>query len=113
MILNDHWPEPFVTITYSLPNLMEAIMGSLVVLIFLESWNRSGPNVKSIFIHLIGITLAGIYVITQELKWHNLGGNNVYDPNDLVASVIGLVGVFLMVRKFGILQDSLQSGGPE
>ncbi|MEP2447184.1 MAG: hypothetical protein ABJI69_08145 [Balneola sp.] len=36
------------------------------------------------------------------MKFHNLGGRNVYDPNDVVASIIGLVFVFIMLNAYGI-----------
>lgn len=47
----------------------------------------------------MAVILAGIYVITQELKVHNLGGNNVFDPNDVVFSCIGLlIGYMIIIR---------------
>ncbi|MEM7574511.1 MAG: hypothetical protein AAF433_16525 [Bacteroidota bacterium] len=50
-------------------------------------------------IYLLAVLLAAIYVTTQELKIHNLGGANIYDPNDLIFSGIGLLtGAFLVFR---------------
>ena len=43
------------------------------------------------------------YVLSQELKLHNVGGNNVYDPNDVAASILGLVVVNLMLIRFGFI----------
>ena len=59
-------------------------------------------------IHILAVVLASIYVISQELKFHNLGGNNIYDPNDLIASIIGLIGTFIIVEKFGFV-DKLEN----
>ena len=47
--------------------------------------------------------MATIYVISQELKFHNLGGNNVYDPYDLIASITGLIGTFVVIQIFGFV----------
>lgn len=49
--------------------------------------NRDNLNL----IYLLAVVLAGIYVITQELKIHNLGGDNITDTNDIIYSVIGLI----------------------
>jgi len=42
-------------------------------------------------IYITATILASIYVITQEFKIHDLGGRNIYDPNDVVFSIIGLL----------------------
>jgi len=91
----------------SIPNFFEAVMGTLILtailfairLSFLDKMRK----VKDSNIHIIAVVLASIYVISQELKFHNLGGNNIYDPNDLIASIIGLIGTFIIVEKFGFL----------
>lgn len=44
-------------------------------------------------------------MLTQEFELHNLGGNNVYDPNDVAASIIGLVGMLLVFSRFGIIEQ--------
>jgi hypothetical protein len=36
------------------------------------------------------------------MKFHSLGGRNVYDFNDVMASVIGLVFIFIMLNLYGI-----------
>jgi len=46
---------------------------------------------KYSFIYIIAIILASIYVITQELKIQNLGGNNIYDFNDIIFSIIEII----------------------
>ena len=52
-------------------------------------------------IYLVSLMLAAVYVITQEMNFHSLGGNNIYDFNDIVASVIGLVVIYGMLAAFG------------
>ena len=57
--------------------------------------------IKDIYIHILAVSIAAFYVISQELKFHNIGGNNVYDPYDLIASIIGLAGTFGIIQMFG------------
>ena len=73
----------------SFPNLCEGIIGVLTLTgigIYLNTY----LNIPKYFIYILAVVLATIYVTTQELKIHNLGGNNVYDPNDLIFSAVGL-----------------------
>jgi hypothetical protein len=55
---------------------------------------------QNLILYLLAVTFAGIYVITQELKIHNLGGQNIYDPNDVVFSILGLIIGFSIVLYF-------------
>ncbi|MEO1054891.1 MAG: hypothetical protein AAFX87_29930 [Bacteroidota bacterium] len=82
----------FEMIVYSIPNFFEAILGTIVATaISLSLKDAFRHKVKDALVYPISLSFASIYVITQELKLHNLGGNNVYDVNDLMASVIGLI----------------------
>ena len=94
-------------LTYSIPNLLEAIIGTLILTgIFLQirqSFNDKMGTIKDINIHILAVFIATIYVISQELKFHNLGGNNVYDPYDLIASIAGLMGTFIVIQIFGFV----------
>ncbi len=92
-----------VLFSYSLPNFIEAIMGSFIVTGFLTYYGNSWFRSKTL-LELTGVAVAGIYVVTQELKIHNLGGNNVYDPYDLFASILGLVFSYVIISRFGILK---------
>lgn len=88
------------TFLYSFPNLAEAVSGVLILTCILLYFFRILNNRKSpqdLILYLCAALLAGIYVITQELKIHNLGGKNIYDPNDLVFSIIGIVTGFCLV----------------
>ena len=50
-------------------------------------------------IYISATILAAIFVITQEMKFHNLGGNNVYDPNDIIFSIVGLIVGFIIIYR--------------
>ena len=66
-------------------------------------------NLSERSVYLIATFLAGVYVLSQEVKWHNLGGNNVYDPYDVVASLIGLVVINRIFSHFGFLDKASSS----
>ena len=81
--------ELFKLFLLSFPNLCEAIIGVLTLTgigIYLNKNFKIGDKL----IYIIATLLAAIYITTQELKIHNLGGDNIYDPNDLFFSAIGL-----------------------
>ena len=88
VMTNDGY-ELFKLFLLSFPNLCEGIIGVLTLTgigIYLNTY----LNIPKYFIYILAVVLATIYVTTQELKIHNLGGNNVYDPNDLIFSAVGL-----------------------
>ena len=101
--------EALVVLVNSLPNFIEAIMGTLLLTVmalqlrtrFRERLGRLNDS----SIYLIASALAGLYVVSQELKFHNLGGNNVYDPYDLLASLLGLSLVNMVFHKYGVARE--------
>lgn len=93
-------------ISYSIPNFIEAVMGTFIVTGMLTYYGSHWFKSATI-LDLTGVLLAGAYVISQELKIHNLGGNNVYDPYDLMASILGLLFSFMVIRKYGITQPAI------
>ncbi len=106
-ILKHDVPDIFLIVTYSIPNLIEAIIGTLILTgILLQTrqyFNQKFGSLKDIHIHVLAVSIASIYVISQEVKFHNLGGNNVYDPYDLIASIVGLIGTFVVIQNFGFV----------
>jgi len=98
----------FLIITYSIPNLIEAIFGIIIltgILIYIrQKFNHTLGAVKNSSINILALCIASIYVITQELKFHNLGGNNVFDPYDLIASIIGLLATSCTIQLFGFTE---------
>lgn len=100
-ILNSKAPEWFKITLLSLPNFFEAFIGTLILtgigLYLNVKLLSKQKQINRKIIYLLAPILGGVYVITQELKIHNLGGDNVYDVNDLIFSVIGLVIGYLFV----------------
>ncbi|WP_299251754.1 hypothetical protein [uncultured Aquimarina sp.] len=100
-VLNSDSPEWIKITLLSLPNFFEAFIGTLILTgiglyLNLRTLGRK-RQIKRNLIYAMAPIIAGVYVITQELKLHNLGGNNVYDVNDLIFSVIGLIIGYLIV----------------
>ena len=93
-VLESDSPELFKIALLSLPNLLEAIIGILILTgigLYLNNQLLScEKQFKRNFIYIIATVIAAIYVITQEFKIHNLGGNNVFDKTDVIFSVAGL-----------------------
>lgn len=85
------------TLFLSAPNFCEAIIGSMtIVMIGVLIRNRLGSGLSDIRLYIGSIALTGVYVFSQEMRFHNIGGNNVYDPNDMIASFLGL-GVAVLI----------------
>lgn len=79
-------------ITLSIPNFFEAVIGSFLITGILYRLKRFYTHsVKPFTIYSIAITLTAIYTISQEMKLHHIGGNNTYDNNDLIATILGLL----------------------
>jgi len=111
-ILENDLPEFFLIVTYSIPNLLEAIIGTLLLTgILLQirlHFNKKYGSVKNIYVYILAVFIASIYVISQELNFHSLGGNNVYDPYDIVASLIGLTGTFGIIQLLGFAEEETE-----
>ncbi len=111
-ILAQNSPQLLKIIAWSVPNFIEAVMGSILLtggLFYLQ--NNFVSLLKQLadyHIYLIAVSFASIYVLTQEIKWHNLGGRNVYDPNDFMASILGALFIFGVLCKFGFREKSIK-----
>lgn len=108
-ILENDVSELLLIISFSLPNLTEAIVGTLILTGILlqmrQYFNEKFGTIKESHIYLAAVGIASIYVISQELKFHNLGGNNVFDYYDIIASIIGLIGTYTMIHLFGFADE--------
>jgi uncharacterized membrane protein YuzA (DUF378 family) len=99
-IINSFDNEYLTIFLYSFPNFAEAIVGTFVVCGIML---YSKAKVKFLFhfpsnaTYLIATLLAAVYVILQEMKIHNLGGENIYDPYDIAFSIIGLFTAYLIL----------------
>ena len=109
-VLENELPEPFQIIVFSIPNLIEAIVGTLIttgiLLQLREHFSKTIGYIKDTYVHLMGVGISSIYVISQEFKFHNLGGNNVYDFYDVIASIIGLSLTFGLIQALGFVEES-------
>lgn len=100
-ILSNDYPEIARLFVLSLPNLCEAIIGTFLVINALMCVNARYVKLERRWsekgIYLATFLGSGIFVITQELKIHNLGGRNVYDPYDVLFSIFGLILSFVLL----------------
>ena len=107
-VLGNELPELFQIFVFSIPNLIEAILGTLIltgILLQLRKYSDKAKKIKDSSVYLIAVGISSLYVISQELTFHNLGGNNVYDPYDLIASIIGLLMTFTIIHTFGFADE--------
>jgi len=108
IIVNDA-PQFLKIFTWSLPNFIEAVMGSIILTGGLFSlqirYSATFQPMNVYYIYTLTTFLTGVYVLTQEVKWHNLGGRNVYDPNDFMASILGLLFMFGIYCKYGFKKE--------
>jgi len=100
-VLDNDFPEVFQILVLSYPNFCEAVAGT-IVLTFFGLWLRSSiskekSKPKEKVIYLLCVSVAAVYVLLQEFKVHNLGGNNVYDSYDVLFSIIGLIVAYLLL----------------
>lgn len=101
-ILASEAPEWLKVVFLSLPNFFEAIVGITVLcalgLVANHRMLLKTQQLQTNHIYLLAVVLTAIYVITQEFKIHNLGGNNVYDPYDVAFSILGLLVGYVILR---------------
>ena len=116
-VANKFWLRPVVlahdgldalkVVTLSLPNTLEAIFGVMLVAIWLllarGYFSPRFDRLSDPLLYGLALLLASIYVLTQEFKLHHLGGRNTYDPNDVVASIIGLLATYGAAARWGVL----------
>ncbi len=97
---------PSLLIVNSFPNFAEAVVGTLVVtnlILLLRLKVRAlSLRLSNCRVCLLASLISGFYVISQELEIHNIGGNNVYDPNDIAASIIGLIFINIIFARYGV-----------
>lgn len=109
-VLEHEFPNFAKTIVLSLPNMCEAILGMNMVAGLLLATKLHFSSyfewVSNRLVYLLAMLLTGTYVLTQEYELHNLGGNNVYDPYDVAASIIGLLGMVIVFSRFGVIEKT-------
>lgn len=102
-VLEGDYPSWLDITVLSLPNFFEGIIGVITLtyigLYVNYRWIPEKGKSSNNQIYFIALVIASIYVLTQEFKLHNLGGNNVYDPWDVLFSLIGLTIAYGIVLK--------------
>ncbi|MDB4292163.1 hypothetical protein N9954_02060 [Maribacter sp.] len=100
-ILENEFPVVLDIFVLSFPNLCEAILGGLLltnISLFAKYRFLKKPlSITGNHIYLFAVLITALYVLLQEFKIHNLGGNNVYDPYDVLFSVIGLLALYFIL----------------
>lgn len=79
-ILENDFYIVFKIIVLSIPNTIKAVFEILIitgVLLQLKHYLDKTHNIKGNYTYLTAVSIAPFHVIYQELKWHNLGENNV------------------------------------
>lgn len=95
---------PAVILVNSLPNFVEAIIGTIDLVILWEIWKRlsgAGHRVADAIVYAIATFIAGLFVISSELNWIQFRGPNVIDPFDIIASILGLILIHRLLVRFG------------
>ena len=104
-VIDNDFPYFVVILVYSWPNFIEAIAGTIlltgIAFALKNHFHEQLGGVRDASIYWFGALTAGCYVITQELMLHHLGGKNVYDPFDVLASIIGLMLTNWLMRRYG------------
>jgi len=101
-------PEGALVVVFSVPNFVEAVMGTLVLtalgLLARARYPDRLGRVSEETVQVGASALAGTYVVSQELGLHDLGGANVVDPWDVGASLLGLIVALGCMRRWGVLR---------
>lgn len=105
-VLASNPPEFVQVFLLSFPNFCEGVVGVLTLTMLGLYFNKK-LKISNEIIYATATILAAIFVITQEMKIHNLGGNNVYDPNDVVFSIVGLFVGFIIIKR---MKPTIQIG---
>ena len=108
-VLKNETSAFFQIIVLSIPNLIEAIVGTLlltgILLQLKQHFYKKMGHIKNDYFYIVAVGIASVYSVSQEFKFHNLGGNNVYDPYDVIASIIGLVMTYGLITIFGFVEN--------
>lgn len=103
VIERDSWGVAEVVV-FSFPSFVESFVVATLLFIILTFLKRLSFSillgVTQLHAFWISVVLAGIHVITQELQEHNLGGANVVDRWDILASFIGLACFSVLFLRF-------------
>ena len=108
-IVLDHDSLPYLQIlVFSIPNTFEAIidMSNIAGLLMVAKlyFRPRFDGIPNLTLYLLATVLAGTYVLTQEFRLNDLGGRNACNPYDVVASIIGILGMLLVLWRYWIVE---------
>lgn len=96
-------------VAYSMPNAVEAVVGmtnvAVLILLVRHRYGASWSWLTDRVVWTLTVLIAGTFVLTQEFGVHDLGGNNVTDPWDALASVLGIALMWFLFARFGVAND--------
>ena len=100
---------------YSFPNFAEGVLGLMFLVavgVYLAGQLQwSGKRLP--LIYLLAAILTALYTISQEFNLHTIGGENQYDPWDVLFSVLGILTGLFIVFYLRPGQFSLARAGEE
>ena len=98
---------PLVVLVNSLPNLVEAVVGTIMLAGMLMSLRDNSKDLTRWLsdgrLYFGATILAATFVVPQELNWINLDGNSVYDHYDMAASILGLIAINQTLVRYGLV----------
>ena len=99
-----------VIVVNSFPNFLEGIIGS-ISLSGLVLWFKTSPpeSETPAFFNWIAIIVV-VYVITQELNWYTITRENIADPYDVVASILGVILINRILISVGLIAYKNNAG---
>jgi hypothetical protein len=111
MVIEDNISSPFMVIINSLPNFVEAIVGTVLLTGMLfslrEYSNLAIFKMEDSKLFLAVFIIALIYTVLQELNWLNHRTDNVVDPFDFIASLTGLIIMNRLLNQFGFVKKRI------
>jgi len=108
-VLENTVSGPVTVVVNSLPNLVEAIVGTITIAGFLLDLRQRVAGSRfysdSTIVYAVATGIAGLFVISSEVNWIHFRGPNVYDPNDIAASLLGLFLIYFLLKRFGLFYE--------
>ena len=108
--MEDNISGAFIVIINSLPNFVEAIVGTVLLTGMLfslrEHSNLAIFKIEDSKLFLAVFIIALIYSFLQELNWFNHRIDNVVDPFDFIASLTGLIIMNRLLNQFGFVKNN-------
>ena len=110
LVMEDSISGTLIVIINSLPNFVEAIVGTVLLTGMLfslrEHSNLAIFKIEDSKLFLAVFIIALIYSFLQELNWFNHRIDNVVDPFDFIASLTGLIIMNRLLNQFCFVKNN-------